>query len=365
MLSLIKNQPSTLTATLRADGQPVAIAPSSAVTAQLFDITSGEPLFAPAKDLEADAGDWSAGLVEVPLAPEDTAAITAPEVMLAVVVAGRPYRFRVKVEDSPAALTRSALFVRDFIVDEMRTDRLYAAMQSLLPDLKVSDDYIWQKVLAAESEVAHTLRVRLQPTAFFPVAPSPEQVEALDGMPWDVDTSYDYDPSMYTGECWGMFVTHNRPVAEVRSMQLVYPGAGGLVFDVPAEWLQVFKKYGQVQLVPTFGSSFGSLSPYMMQVVSSSRIVPNMVRMVYVAGLENPARDYPELVDAVKKKAVLKVLADAFLPQSGSISADGLSQSVSVDMSKYEDSVDVILNGPAGGNGGLMTAIHGIRTAVL
>ena len=61
---------------------------------------------------------------------------------------------------------------------------------------------------------------------------------------------------------------------------------------------------------------------------------------------------------------MLKIVADAFLPQSGSISADGLSQSLSVDMSKYSEFIDEALNGPHGSNGGLMTKIHGIRSMV-
>jgi len=70
-------------------------------------------------------------------------------------------------------------------------------------------------------------------------------------------------------------------------------------------------------------------------------------------------------LDAVLKKAALKILEDAFLPQSGSISADGLSQSMSVDMDKYHDAIDRILNGGKGSNGGLMTAIHGVRFGVM
>ena len=72
----------------------------------------------------------------------------------------------------------------------------------------------------------------------------------------------------------------------------------------------------------------------------------------------------PEILDVIKKKAVLNVLADSYIPQSGSISADGLSQSMSMDISKYSDAIDDIINGPKGTNGGLMTRIHGIRSMV-
>ena len=60
----------------------------------------------------------------------------------------------------------------------------------------------------------------------------------------------------------------------------------------------------------------------------------------------------------VKRMASLKLLKTAFLPQSGSISADGLSQSSSVDVSKWQDEIDHDL-------GALRNAIHGIRFAVL
>ena len=58
------------------------------------------------------------------------------------------------------------------------------------------------------------------------------------------------------------------------------------------------------------------------------------------------------------------IITDAFLPQSGSISADGLSQSLSVDVAKYYESIDLAIDGPKGGHGGLMSAIHGIRLGV-
>jgi hypothetical protein len=58
---------------------------------------------------------------------------------------------------------------------------------------------------------------------------------------------------------------------------------------------------------------------------------------------------------------VLKVIEDGFLPSSGSISADGLSQSLSMDMEKYRDMISTTLFGPKGSNGGLLTAIHGIK----
>src|SRR3546814_15149872 len=89
-----------------------------------------------------------------------------------------------------------------------------------------------------------------------------------------------------------------------------------------------------------------------MQALGGGRTIPFMIQLTYVAGLANAARDYPDLLDVIKKKAVLKIVQDRYLPQSGSISADGLSQSVSVQMDQYQDVIDHALYGGKGTNGG-------------
>ncbi len=90
-----------------------------------------------------------------------------------------------------------------------------------------------------------------------------------------------------------------------------------------------------------------------------------MIQVKYVAGLKDAKNDYPDLVDVILKQAALKVLEGNFLPSSGSISGDGLSQSISFDASKYRELIQETLMGPKGSNGGLWTAIHGIVSGVL
>lgn len=67
---------------------------------------------------------------------------------------------------------------------------------------------------------------------------------------------------------------------------------------------------------------------------------------------------YPDLVDLIKRSAMLRVLNDRFLPQSGSISADGLSRSFSADLEKYQQQFDDSVNM-------LLDEIHGPRFAVM
>lgn len=259
----------------------------------------------------------------------------------------------------------SALFPNKFTaVSHLRRDGLMVAAANHFSGIDLSSDYLWSKLQAAESEVAHTLRVRLQPTAFFPTTPMQDEIDALNGMPWEEDPGYDYDPEMFLGDKWGFIKTNNAPLISVSKLTYAYPAPAQLSYDIPLEWLRIDKKYGDVRIVPSTAVSL-VLSGFLLQVIGAGRMIPQMMRLTYVAGLANAARDYPELVDAVKKKAVLKIIEDGYLPQSGSISADGLSQSMSVDMGKYEDSVDRILNGGKGSNGGLMAAIHGIRLGVV
>jgi hypothetical protein len=260
----------------------------------------------------------------------------------------------------------SALFPNRFTaVARLRNDQLMLAARNVLPQVTLSEDYIWEKLQAAESEIAHTLRVPLAPTQFFANPPTQAEIDALAGKPYGVDPAYDYGPEFFEGEKWGFIVTRQKPINSVSRIRFVYPAPTQGVFDVPLDWLRMDRKYGHIRFVPASSAFLAPMGAFLMQALGGGRTIPFAIEVTYVAGLENVGRDFPELVDVVKKLAVLKIVEDSLPPQSGSISADGLSQSMSVDMDKYRDTIDHVLNGPKGANGGLMTAIHGIRLSVL
>jgi hypothetical protein len=275
-------------------------------------------------------------------------------------------RLFIKQDAEDAVQLGTALFPNRFTaVQRMRADRLLMAAAGIMPKVSVSDDYIWDKIRAAEAEAQRDLNVFFQPTALFPFDPTSDELAALTpGMPWAIDPAQDFGPENFLEDRWGFFITRQKPVISITSVQMVYPSPGAVKYAFPPEWLRVDRKYGHVRIVPTSALSLGSLSASVIQLFSS-RTIPQALEVRYIAGLANAVQDYPELVDLVLKKAALKIIGDRFLPQSGSISADGLSQSFSNDMSKYHDDVNVIINGPKGSNGGLMRAIHGIRMGVL
>lgn len=366
--TIIAGQAATLVVTAKKDGAALAIDPTSVVKGRLYAMDGVTTISAEKTLTSASPANWPEGVVAVSFTNVETGALALGECMLVITSTLPTFvkRFRVLVESAAVtAPVRSALFVRDLVIEEIRADNLVMAAQNALGGASVSDDYLWEKIRAAEAEIGRTLRVPLVQTKFFSAPPSQEEIDALNGMPWVVESAYDYGQDFFRGDKWGFILTRNKPVASVERVRFVYPAPTSNIFDVPTDWIRVERKYGQIQFVPTSTAYLAPLGAFLMSTLGGGRTIPFAIQVTYVAGLENAARDYPELLDAIKKQAVLKVIEDGFLPQSGSISADGLSQSMSTDMEKYRDTIGNIINGPKGSNGGLMTAIHGVRLSVL
>jgi hypothetical protein len=241
---------------------------------------------------------------------------------------------------------------------ELRSDRLIVAARTYFPGIYLSDNYIYTKLLAAEKEAEHRLRVFLEPVEIIPEGTDSVITDALDlaGVRWVEEPGYDYEPEMFRGEQWGYIITRQKPIISVTSLMFTYPSPAQQPFlmTLPMDWLRIDKKHGHVRIVPT-GTPFNApLGAYVLSVMGGGRTIPAMLRIRYVAGLKSAEIDYPDLVDTIKKLAILNILSDQFLPQSGSISADGLSRSMSIDVDKHKDGVDARLNA-------LRDQIHGIR----
>lgn len=363
MTTIVSGSAADFTVTVQVNGKPIPVA--GAITARVFSMDGKVELVQsiPLTD-DMSGADWQSGVVAVALDTTATSSLPPGEAMLVLQGPFGIKRFRLTVE-TLFAPTRTSLFIRDIVIEELRNDRLMAASAGVLSDVVVSDDYLWDKIRAAESEIAHSLRVPLVPTRYFPAPPTQEQIDALDGMAWENESAPDYMSDMFSGDKWGYIVTRQKPIISIEGMRFVYPTEANGYFDIPLNWLSLDKKYGQIRIVPTSNAVLTGMAGLVMMNMAGGRTIPSMVHLTYTAGLEDAAGTYPELLDAIKKTAVTKVVADAFLPQSGSISADGLSESISVDVAKYHEVVDAILNGPEGSNGGLMTKIHGIRTMIM
>ena len=155
---------------------------------------------------------------------------------------------------------------------------------------------------------------------------------------------------------WTFIPLRQRPVISLESIKFIYP-YGGTVLTVPTEWIKIDKKYGHVRFLPTnaFLGALGGMLIGGMGLQGS----PQFIEVRYTAGLKNAAQDYPDLIDLVQRMAMLRMMHDAMLPASESISADGLSQSKSApDLEKMQDSIDKQLET-------LRHRIHGVHMMVM
>ena len=145
----------------------------------------------------------------------------------------------------------------------------------------------------------------------------------------------------------------------IESVRITYPAPINTILNVPKEWLTLDNKYGHLRFVPA-GSmmGFGPMTTFILSAITSGRRIPEALQVRYFAGLSNIARDYPDLLNLVKRMAVLRIFKGGFVPQSSSISSDGLSQSASFDASKWQDDID-------GDIDALSQRIKGIRMDVV
>jgi len=220
----------------------------------------------------------------------------------------------------------------------------------------MSDDAIYRKLLAAEKSVSRSLRVFLEPTIMVPDDATQDEIDLLEaeGANYAQEAAYDYDPDFFSAGTGGYVVTKQKPIISVESMRFYYPGPTQRVWEIPKDWIRLDRKYGHIRLVPQAMSVSVPIASFVLNALGGGKSIPFMIQIRYTAGLKDAANDFPDVIDVINKEAALKILQSAFLPNSGSISADGLSQSQSIDMQKWSDMINERLNT-------LRDAIHGIR----
>lgn len=249
----------------------------------------------------------------------------------------------------------AGLLTRDSALATLRCDRLAQAAQTYAPSAEFHDDYLWEKLCAAETSLERRLRTFLSPVDILPQGYT--ETPPPSGR-WIEEPGYDYSPDLFSGDRWGLIETRQKPIISVTRIWFAYPSPGlGSNFIVPNDWLRIDKKYGRINLVATSSIMTMPLNTFILSVLGAGRMVPLMLQIRYRAGLQDATTAYPDLLDLIKKMAVQSLLEDWFLPSSGSISADGLSQSLSVDLAKYQDGVNQRIDA-------LMQAIHGQRLVV-
>ncbi len=261
-------------------------------------------------------------------------------------------------EDTPILST--ALFDRFTSVEEFKTSSL-SFLDDSFPVDNLTDSVIWENMVAAEHEAERELRTFFAPTHVIPDSAKKAEIDALiaAGEPFAIEDDYDFDPTHWDSVAWGYLVLRQSPVITIDSVKISYPSPTQTILTVPQEWLQLDYKYGHLRFVPAgVMMGLGPMTSFLMSTMASGRTLPGSLQIRYTAGIADVKTEYPDLINLVKRMALLRILKNALLPQSGSISSDGLSQSVGIDVSKWQDDVDKDLNR-------YLDQIKGVRVGLL
>lgn len=242
--------------------------------------------------------------------------------------------------DSAAALAELQN-VRLAMIANSRALSAAATGTSTAPFEDGGNTYLSRKLQAAEAEVARKLGVFLEPTTIFPVnEPTDDQVAALGGGPWAIEPAYDMPPGFVSTTAFPTLQLLQRPIASVSSIKVIYPATNQLLIDIPLGWVRLDRKHGQLTIAPSGLANSAPVSIFALQAFYLGDWVPEMIWIQYVAGLPRNDPRVPDVCDLILRLAALRTLLDRFVPQSGSISADGLSRSVSQDLSKHQEAID-------------------------
>ena len=239
----------------------------------------------------------------------------------------------------------------------------------------IPDSFLWDKLIAAEAAAERALRTFFSPVQVIPDTAPQSEIDALvaAGTRYVTTSGFDYDPAMFQAERWGLMNLPFKPAQSVQSVIIAFPAPFLMNYTVPPEWIRIDRKYAHLQLVPTTSAAVSPVGAFALVAIGGAVTYPQAIQVRYIAGLTNAngdvvssfAENWADLIDLVKRMAIMNVMRMGFLPSSGSISADGLSQSNSFNYKAWQDGIDESLYGPKGSNGGLFASIHGINGWVL
>ncbi|WP_175787425.1 hypothetical protein [Burkholderia anthina] len=239
----------------------------------------------------------------------------------------------------------------------------------------VSDSMIWDKLVAAEADAERQLNTWFSTVEVVPDDAAQSEFDAFEtaGQRWATISNFDYEPEMFRGDRWGYMRLPFKPIQQIHSIIISFPAPFLMNYTVPSQWIRLDKHYGDVRLVPTTVAPVTPVGAFALVAMGGAMSYPQAIQVRYSCGLTNAngqvashfAQYWDDLVNVVMRIAIMKLLNMAFLPTSGSISADGLSQSQSYDQKVWQAGINETLFGPDGANGGLYRAIHGISGTVL
>ena len=146
MTTIIAGTAATISVTVMQDGSPVPVAGSMAARVFTMD---GKTELVPSTpvDQATPGASWAEGVVVVALDSSQTTTLPPGDAMLVLQGGFGIKRFKLVVE-TLFEPTRTSLFIKDIVVNEIRQDRLVAAAAGVLNALALLGNcLIWSKIL--------------------------------------------------------------------------------------------------------------------------------------------------------------------------------------------------------------------------
>lgn len=204
----------------------------------------------------------------------------------------------------------------------------------------MEDEDIQAYIEAAASEMERRLGIPLKPTII--ICNGESRGYFIDEEYDREEPPYDYDAKSWMN--YGFLQLRERPVIKLLEYKLVLPN-NQVIMDFMArpEWLKLYKKNGQVHMVPyagdpsIFNMAGGTLTGYPFITGAIQGNIPQMIYVSYVAGYEQD-KIPKDIRNAVAKMAAIDLLGvagDAVMVGIANLSTsiDGLSESVGLTAS--------------------------------
>lgn len=258
----------------------------------------------------------------------------------------------------PTRETKSGIKIEDF-----RKDYLFGLPATLRKSTDWSDAFLYNKIRESEQSLERDLGIFYTPKRIM----SEPKDTLVQGKDYDIaEAAYDYSSEFFKGENWGGIRLRKYPIhlAPIPAISFAYPNIDHRIFTVPSNWIRLNGPYGMIRLVPDSISMVASFSAFILSVFSGGQGIPQSIFVNYTAGFEGVnekddlENDYGDLLELTKRRAVLNIIDDAYIPGSMTNSTDGISQSVSYQLKDMHSSFDKRLEA-------FRNKIKGIRMSVV
>lgn len=223
--------------------------------------------------------------------------------------------------------------------DDIRVNYTFGSLKFLAKINNLTDEYLRNKIRGQEDELERQLgilweekRIRSEP----PVGDTDYDL---------IEAAYDYERDWFADERFGYLKLRRYPIRSIQRVVFTFPNPDTSVFAVPADWVRLDPDFGTIRLIPASNAIYGHFSAFMLSVFSGGRGVPASIIVDYTAGFRSGNKtvantltdDYADLLEHLKQSVIADILMDAFVPGSISVSSDGQSQSMSLEIQKFLD----------------------------